>query len=112
MPATFVDREQIERTPGADRTNSLAMITDYVPSAYLAHDQLHIRGGRQVSWLMDGVPVPNTNIAGNVGPRIDPKDVDYCIVRIVLYNISDFWYAGTCHESHLLSFSTRRPRLR
>jgi hypothetical protein len=76
-PTTLVDRAQIERTPGADRTNSLAMITDYVPGAYVTHDQLHIRGGHQTSWLIDGVPIPNTNIASNVGPQFDPKDIDY-----------------------------------
>ncbi len=76
-PTTLVDRAQIERTPGADRTNSLAMITDYVPGAYVTHDQLHIRGGHQTSWLIDGVPVPNTNIASNLGPQLDPKDIDY-----------------------------------
>src|SRR3989442_560165 len=74
---TVVNREEISRTPGADRTNSLAMITDYVPGAFVVHDQLHLRGGHQVSWLVDGVPVPNTNIASNVGPQFDPKDVDY-----------------------------------
>jgi outer membrane receptor protein involved in Fe transport len=37
---------------------------------------LHIRGGHQVSWLLDGVPVPNTSIASNVGPQFDPKDID------------------------------------
>ena len=57
------------------------MITDYVPSAYMVHDQLHIRGGHQVSWLIDGVPVPNTNIASNVGPQFDPKDIDYLEVQ-------------------------------
>lgn len=76
-PTTMVNREDIQLTPGADRTNSLAAITDYVPGAYFTHDQLHIRGGHQVSWLIDGVPVPNTNIASNVGPQFDPKDVDY-----------------------------------
>ena len=76
-PTTLVDRAQIEATPGADRTNSLAMITDYVPGAYMTHDQLHIRGGHQTSWLIDGVPIPNTNIASNVGPQFDPKDIDY-----------------------------------
>src|ERR1039458_2067617 len=76
-PTTVVNREDIQMTPGADRTNSLAMITDYVPGAYFTHDQLHVRGGHQVSWLVDGVPVPNTNIASNVGPQFDPKDVDY-----------------------------------
>jgi hypothetical protein len=57
------------------------MITDYVPSAVLVHDQLHIRGGHQVSWLLDGVPVPNTNIASNVGPQFDPKDIDVLEVQ-------------------------------
>jgi hypothetical protein len=52
------------------------MVTQFVPGAYMVHDQLHIRGGHQVSWLVDGVPVPNTNIASNVGPQFDPKDVD------------------------------------
>src|SRR3984893_11666261 len=75
-PTTLVDREQIEQTHGALRTNSLALITDYVPGSYFTHDQLHIRGGHQVSWLIDGVPIPNTNIASNLGPQIDPKDID------------------------------------
>jgi len=80
-PTTTVSRTDIQRTPGADRTNSLAMITDYVPGAYFTHDQLHIRGGHQTSWLIDGVPVPNTNIASNLGAQFDPKDVDYLEVQ-------------------------------
>ena len=75
-PTSLVDRLQIQETPGAARTNSLAMITDYVPGSYLTHDQLHVRGGHQVSWLIDGVSIPNTNIASNLGPQIDPKDID------------------------------------
>jgi outer membrane cobalamin receptor len=75
-PTGLVDREEISQTPGATRANSLAMITDYTPGAYVTHDQLHIRGGHQVSWLIDGVPIPNTNIASNLGPQIDPKDID------------------------------------
>jgi outer membrane receptor protein involved in Fe transport len=75
-PTTLIDREQIQQTPGGTRTNSLAMITDYAPGAYFTHDQLHIRGGHQVSWLIDGVAIPNTNIASNLGPQIDPKDLD------------------------------------
>ncbi|MEJ2008349.1 MAG: carboxypeptidase regulatory-like domain-containing protein, partial [Acidobacteriota bacterium] len=74
---TTISSQRITRTPGADRTNSLAMITDYVPGAYMVHDQLHVRGGHQVSWEVDGVPVPNTNIASNVGPQFDPKNADY-----------------------------------
>ena len=80
-PTTLLSRQDIQDTPGADRTNSLSMITDYVPGAYVTHDQLHIRGGHQVSWLVDGVPVPNTNIASNVGPQFDPKDIDYFEVQ-------------------------------
>ena len=75
-PTTLVDRDEIRQTPGATRTNSLAMITDYTPGSYFTHDQLHIRGGHQVSWLIDGVTIPNTNIASNLGPQIDPKDID------------------------------------
>jgi hypothetical protein len=80
-PTTLVDREDIAQTPGADRTNSLAMITDYTPGAYVTHDMLHMRGGHQVDWLIDGVPVPNTNIASNLGPQIDPKDIDYLEIQ-------------------------------
>jgi hypothetical protein len=75
-PTTLVSRNQIDSTPGATRTNSLTLITDFIPGSYLTHDQLHIRGGHQVSWLIDGVPIPNTNIASNLGPQIDPKDID------------------------------------
>lgn len=78
---TLVTRRQIAEAPGADQTNSLSMITNYVPGAYMVHDQLHIRGGHQVAWLIDGVPVPNTNIASNVGPQFDPKDIDYLEVQ-------------------------------
>ena len=84
--ATLISRADIAQTPGADQSNSLAMITSTVPSAYVVHDQLHIRGGHQVSWLLDGVPVPNTNIASNVGPQFDPKDIDYLEVQRGGYN--------------------------
>jgi hypothetical protein len=80
-PTTLIDRDDIAQTPGADRTNSLAMITDYTPGAYVTHDMLHMRGGHQVEWLIDGVTVPNTNIASNLGPQIDPKDIDYLEIQ-------------------------------
>ncbi|MFT4112163.1 TonB-dependent receptor [Silvibacterium sp.] len=75
-PATMISRTDIAATPGADRTNSMAMITDYVPGAYMTHDMLHMRGGHQLSWMIDGVNIPNTNIASNIAPQIDPKDID------------------------------------
>ncbi len=80
-PTTLISRVDVAQTPGADRTNSLAMITDYVPGAYITHDMLHMRGGHQVSWLLDGVEIPNTNIASNLGAQIDPKDIDYVEVQ-------------------------------
>lgn len=76
-PESLISRAAIDQTPGADLSNSLSMITDYVPGAYMTHDQLHVRGGHQVTWAIDGIPIPNTNIASNVGPQIDPKDIDY-----------------------------------
>ena len=85
-PAALVDKQQILETAGADRANSLAMITSFTPGAYMTHDQLHIRGGHQVSWLVDGVPIPNTNIASNVGPQIDPKDIDFLEVQRGAYS--------------------------
>jgi len=75
-PTTMLDRSDIEQTPGADRTNGMEMITDYVPASYVTHDMLHMMGGHQVNWLIDGVPIPNTNIATNLGPQIDPRDID------------------------------------
>jgi hypothetical protein len=80
-PTTLVNRQDIERTPGASRSNSLAMITNFVPGAYFVHDQLHLRGGHQTTWAVDGVEIPNTNIASNLGPQIDPKDIDYLEVQ-------------------------------
>jgi outer membrane receptor protein involved in Fe transport len=74
---TTIARQQIESYAGMDQSNSLRVITQFVPGAYIVHDQLHVRGGHQVTWAIDGVPLPNTNIATNVGPQFDPKDIDY-----------------------------------
>ncbi len=74
---TTIARQQIESYAGMDQSNSLRVITQFVPGAYVVHDQLHVRGGHQVTWAIDGVPLPNTNIATNVGPQFDPKDIDY-----------------------------------
>jgi outer membrane receptor protein involved in Fe transport len=73
----FIDQEQISRYAGVDASNSFKIITEFVPGSYMVHDQLHVRGGHQVTWAIDGVPIPNTNIASNVGPQFNPKDVSY-----------------------------------
>jgi TonB dependent receptor/Carboxypeptidase regulatory-like domain/TonB-dependent Receptor Plug Domain len=75
-PTTMLSRAEIDETPGAMRTNSFAVVTNYVPGAYITHDMLHMRGGHQTGWLIDGVSIPNTNIGSNVGPQIDPKDME------------------------------------
>src|ERR1019366_1616013 len=80
-PSTMISRGEIAMTPGADLSNSLTAITNYVPGSWMAHDQLRVRGGHQVTWAIDGVPIPNTNIASNIGPQIDPKDIDYLEVQ-------------------------------
>ncbi len=72
---TSVTPEEIGRTAGADQANSLAMITDFTPGATMVHDMLHMRGGHQVNWYIDGIPVVNTNIAANVAPLLNPKNV-------------------------------------
>ncbi|MGH9486670.1 MAG: carboxypeptidase regulatory-like domain-containing protein [Terriglobales bacterium] len=72
---TTVTAVQVLHTPGASSANSLAMITDYVPGAYVVHDMLHVRGGHEESWFLDGIPVLNTNIASNVGPLVDPDNI-------------------------------------
>jgi outer membrane receptor protein involved in Fe transport len=73
----FIDQDQISRYAGVDSSNSFKIITEFVPGSYMVHDQLHVRGGHQVTWALDGVPIPNTNIASNVGPQFNPKDVSY-----------------------------------
>ena len=72
---TLVTPEEIAQTPGASQTGSLAMITDFTPGATMVHDMLHMRGGHQVNWFLDGIPIVNTNIAANVAPLVNPKNV-------------------------------------
>ena len=80
-PTTLITRKMIDETPGASRTIGMEMITDYVPGAYMTHNMLHMHGGHQTSWLIDGIAIPNTKIASNVGPQIDPKDIDQIEVQ-------------------------------
>ena len=108
-PTTLIRRADIAETPGADRPYSMQMITDYVPGAYMTHDMLHMRGGHQVSWLIDGVQIPNTNIASNVGPQIDPNDIDYLETQRGSYaaDVSDRTY-GVFNVAPLTGFERNR----
>ena len=60
-PNTLISRADIDETPGASRTLGMEMITDYVPGAYMTHDMLHMRGGHQTSWLIDGIAEWSSN---------------------------------------------------
>jgi carboxypeptidase family protein/TonB-dependent receptor-like protein len=71
---TLTTREDILLQPSTDRSGSLAMITNNVPGTFVMHDHLHSRGGHGVTWQIDGVPVPNSNLASS-GAQFDPKDV-------------------------------------
>src|SRR6185503_11096546 len=108
--STLVTRAMIDQTPGAGRTLGMQMITDYVPGAYMVHDQLHIRGGHQTSWLIDGISIPNTKIGSNVGPQIDPKDIDSLETQRGSYGseLGDRTYAVfTCCRAMGLSATTK-----
>ena len=73
----LISKKQIFEYAGVDSSTSFKMITNFVPGSYMVHDQLHVRGGHQVTWAIDGVPIPNTAIASNVGPQFNPKDISY-----------------------------------
>src|SRR6266567_1003280 len=88
-PTTIITQAEINETPGASRTLGMQMITDYVPGAYMTHDMLHIDGGHQTSWLLDGVAIPNMKIGSNVGPQIDPKDIDSLEVQRGSYSADE-----------------------
>jgi hypothetical protein len=76
-PPVMVSRQEImEGLPGADRMSSLQFITETTPSAFVLHDHLHVRGGHQIDYSIDGVPIPNTNMSSNVGRALDPKDIE------------------------------------
>ncbi len=102
-PTTLITRADIESTPGASRTLGMQMITDFVPGAYMTHDMLHMRGGHQTSWLLDGVSIPNMKIASNVGPQIDPKDIDSL-------EVAARQLLGRRGRPHLRRFQRRAPQ--
>lgn len=75
--STVISQQQLSRYAGTDASSGFRVITEFLPGSYMVHDQLHVRGGHQVTWALDGVPIPNTNIASNLGPQFNPKDMDY-----------------------------------
>ena len=69
-PVTLVDRQDIARTPGAGLTNSLGMITDFVPGAYITHDMLHMRGGHRPRGCSTACRSSTPAIAGERRPTV------------------------------------------
>lgn len=74
-PIMVSSQEIMQALPGADRMSSLQFITETTPGAFVLHDHLHVRGGHQINWLINNVPVPNTNMSSNVGRALDPTDI-------------------------------------
>ena len=86
-PTTLISKEQIRATPGAARSGSARVITSYVPGSYLTHNILHVHGGHQVTWLVDGVPIPNTNTGVDVGTPFYINDIDYLEAQRGSYSV-------------------------
>src|SRR6185369_7137717 len=86
-PTTLISKEQIRTTPGAARSGSVRVITSYVPGSYMVHNILHVHGGHQVTWLVDGVPIPNTNTGVDVGTPFYINDIDYLEAQRGSYSV-------------------------
>ncbi len=72
---TLVTRRELQHIPGALEAGSYAAILETTPSAVLAHDLLHVRGGHQIGFEVDGVPVPSNTVGTNFSLLFEPKDV-------------------------------------
>jgi outer membrane receptor protein involved in Fe transport len=72
----LVTRTDLDHIPGALQAGSLCVITELSPSAVVAHDQVHVRGGHQVGYEIDGVEVPSTSVTSNLALLFDPKEAD------------------------------------
>ena len=68
-----VGRVEVQRTPGTDRSNSLSIITDFVPGAYVVHDQLHVRGGLLHTGLPRTIPQPVHGARRRRSNRVDRR---------------------------------------
>lgn len=76
-PPVLVSGDEIrDGLPGAEQMSSLKFITETTPGAFVLHDHLHVRGGHQIDWILNGVPIPNTNMSSNVGRTLDPSDIE------------------------------------
>jgi len=72
---TMMTREDLLRMPGALESGSVSALLETTPSAVMAHDQLHVRGGHQIGFMIDGVPVPSNSVGQNLALMFDPKGI-------------------------------------
>ncbi len=88
-PIMVTSHDIMQALPGADRMSSLQFITETTPGAFVLHDHLHVRGGHQINWLINNVPVPNTNMSSNVGRALDPTDIQQVQINRGGYGAQD-----------------------
>ncbi len=72
---TLITQQEMEHIPGALQAGSFAALLETTPSTEVTHDLLHVRGGHQVGFEVDGVPVPSNSVTMNLALLFDPKDV-------------------------------------
>lgn len=83
---TLISQGDLDRIPGAVQSGSFAALVETTPSAVVAHDQVHIRGGHQVAYQIDGVPVPSNSVGANFALLFDLKDVKVLEVQRGAYS--------------------------
>jgi len=88
-PIMVTSHDIMQALPGADRMSSLQFITETTPGAFVLHDHLHVRGGHQINWMINNVPVPNTNMSSNVGRALDPTDIQQVQINRGGYGAQD-----------------------
>jgi outer membrane cobalamin receptor len=72
---TLITRDEAWHVPGGLQIGSYAALLDTTPSTVMSHDLLHVRGGHQVSFEVDGVPVPSSTVGTNLALLFDPKNL-------------------------------------
>jgi hypothetical protein len=70
---TIISRGEIQTTPGADLSNSLNIITDYVPGAWLLRS---VPCAADTRLQLPTASIPNTTLPAMWGPNRS-KDIDY-----------------------------------
>ena len=80
-PTTLIGRPTSRKRPAP--TAPTVMGHDHRLRSRRLHDPRHAPHARRPPgpWLIDGVQIPNTNIASNLAAQIDPKDIDYLEIQ-------------------------------